>query len=87
MYQKQNRYNQEDTTETLGEKIVTSILFIACIAVLNRLRAICDEYCRIVHIAWMTLVVLVTRFRVINNLSTSIFILYSSAKQLMYFLL
>lgn len=33
MYQKQNRYNQEDT-ETLGEKIVMSILFIACIAVL-----------------------------------------------------
>ena len=33
MYQKQNRYNQEDT-ETLGEKIVMSILFIVCIAVL-----------------------------------------------------
>lgn len=34
MYPKQNRYNQEDTTETLGEKIVMSILFIVCIAVL-----------------------------------------------------
>jgi hypothetical protein len=33
MYPKQNRYNKEDT-ETLGEKIVMSILFIACIAVL-----------------------------------------------------
>jgi len=33
MYPKQNRYNQEDT-ETIGEKIATSILFVVCVVVL-----------------------------------------------------
>lgn len=33
MYPKQNRCNQEDT-ETIGEKIATSILFVVCVVVL-----------------------------------------------------
>lgn len=39
MYQKQNRYNQEDT-ETTAEKVVVALLFVACVSLVVLIGAV-----------------------------------------------